>query len=192
MKTFFLDSSSSLRDLGHFSQYRQSIFHLPQQQCLVLTILRRFWGQTSNFKRFPTDSVGKEQRNMTNCFEQYAKFWLSHVGGAIYFQNLCAALLSTRGKEDSFQKKSHPSASTSVSKISLYQRRALHETIRKTNVDQSFSNKMNQVFLTLGEKSWMVKSQHRHDRIQVLNNYSNCCTLFCASAVSFNKVNTFE
>ena len=60
MKTFFLDSSGSLRDLGHFSQYRESIFHLPQQQCLVLTILRRFWGQTSNFKRFPTDFVGKE------------------------------------------------------------------------------------------------------------------------------------
>lgn len=105
MKTFFLDSSSSLRDLGHFSQYRQSIFHLPQQQCLVLTILRRFWGQTSNFKRFPTDSVGKEQRNMTNSFEQYAKFWLSHVGGAIYFQKLCAALLSTRGKERFFPEK---------------------------------------------------------------------------------------
>ena len=52
MKTFFPDSSTSLRDLVHFSRYLESVLHSARQQCLVLTILRRFRGQTSHFKRF--------------------------------------------------------------------------------------------------------------------------------------------
>ena len=60
MKTFLPDSSTSLRDLGHFSRYLESVLHSPQQQCLVLTILRRFWVQTSHFKRFFQTFAGKK------------------------------------------------------------------------------------------------------------------------------------
>jgi len=60
MKTFLPDFTTSLRDLGHFSRYLESVLHSPQQQCLVLTILRQFRGQTSHFKRFSRRLAAKK------------------------------------------------------------------------------------------------------------------------------------
>ena len=73
LEDLFLDF---LRDLGHFFRYLESVLHLPQQQCFVLTILRRFWGQTSNFIWFLTHFVCKQQRNVTSSFKQQTKFCL--------------------------------------------------------------------------------------------------------------------
>ena len=73
LEDFFLDF---LRDLGHFFRYLESVLHLPQQQCFVLTILRRYWGQTSNFILFLTHFVCKQQRNVTSSFKQQTKFCL--------------------------------------------------------------------------------------------------------------------
>ena len=50
--TFLPNSSTSLRDLSHISRYLESVLHSPQQQCLVLTNLSRFRGETFHFKRF--------------------------------------------------------------------------------------------------------------------------------------------
>ena len=52
MKTLFLDSSTSLRDLGHFSRYLESVLHSPNQQCLVLTFYVDFGDKHHILKDF--------------------------------------------------------------------------------------------------------------------------------------------
>ena len=85
MKTFFPDSSTSLKDLGNDSRYCESVFHLPQQQCLVIAILLWFWDKHYILTDFPhTLSVKNSETWQTPLSDMQSFVWVTRGVRSIF------------------------------------------------------------------------------------------------------------